>query len=103
MRRRPPITTRTDTLLPYTALFRSRVRAMLDAYGDRGLRLIEVDKADMGDLGEIIDLIQDRAERYVIFCDDLSFDEGEAGYKVLKSVLDGSVAAPGRSEERRVG
>ncbi|MDN5843009.1 MAG: ATP-binding protein [Alcaligenaceae bacterium] len=73
----------------------SLVRAMLDAYGDRGLRLIEVDKADMGDLGEIIDLIQDRAERYVIFCDDLSFDEGEAGYKVLKSVLDGSVAAPG--------
>lgn len=73
----------------------SLVRAMLDAYGDRGLRLIEVDKADMGDLGEIIDLIQDRDERYVIFCDDLSFDEGEAGYKVLKSVLDGSVAAPG--------
>lgn len=73
----------------------SLVRAMLDTYGADGLRLIEVDKADMADLGEIIDLIQGRSERYVIFCDDLSFDEGEPGYKALKSVLDGSVAAPG--------
>ncbi|MBV6273364.1 ATP-binding protein [Alcaligenaceae bacterium CGII-47] len=73
----------------------SLVRAMLDTYGADGLRLIEVDKADMADLGEIIDLIQARNERYIIFCDDLSFDEGEPGYKALKSVLDGSVAAPG--------
>ncbi|HUH39583.1 MAG TPA: ATP-binding protein [Castellaniella sp.] len=73
----------------------SLVRAMLDAYGKDGLRLIEIDKSDMGDLGQIVDLIADRPERYIIFCDDLSFEEGEAGYKALKSVLDGSVAAPG--------
>lgn len=73
----------------------SLVRALLDAFGSEGLRLIEVDKSDMGDLGQIIELIADRPERYVIFCDDLSFEEGEPGYKALKSVLDGSVASPG--------
>lgn len=73
----------------------SLVRAMLDAFGADGLRLIEVDKSDMGDLGQIIELIADRPERYIIFCDDLSFEEGEPGYKALKSVLDGSVASPG--------
>uniref|UniRef100_UPI0033426FF2 ATP-binding protein n=1 Tax=Castellaniella defragrans TaxID=75697 RepID=UPI0033426FF2 len=73
----------------------SLVRAMLDAFGAQGLRLIEVDKSDMGDLGQIIEIIADRPERYIIFCDDLSFEEGEPGYKALKSVLDGSVAAPG--------
>ena len=73
----------------------SLVRAMLHAFGPEGLRLIEVDKSDMGDLGQIIELIADRPERYIIFCDDLSFEEGEPGYKALKSVLDGSVAAPG--------
>ncbi|MFT0532647.1 ATP-binding protein [Castellaniella hirudinis] len=73
----------------------SLVRALLDAYADQGLRLIEIDKADLGDLGRIIDLIADRPERFLVFCDDLSFEEGEAGYKALKSALDGSVAAPG--------
>ena len=73
----------------------SLVKAMLAAYGNEGLRLIEVDKADMGDLGDIVDLVSTRAERFIIFCDDLSFEEGEAGYKVLKSVLDGSVSAAG--------
>ena len=71
----------------------SLVKAMLAAYGDRGLRLIEVDKADMGDLGDIVDLVGARPERFIIFCDDLSFEEGEPGYKALKSVLDGSVSA----------
>jgi uncharacterized protein len=51
-----------------------------------------VDKADLVDLTDIVDVIAERPERFIIFCDDLSFDEGEAGYKALKSVLDGSVA-----------
>ncbi len=73
----------------------SLVKAMLAAYGDQGLRLIEVDKADLGDLPEIVELVAGRPERYIVFCDDLSFEEGEAGYKALKSVLDGSVASGG--------
>src|SRR3546814_9364987 len=73
----------------------SLVKAMLAAYGNEGLRLIEVDKTDMGDLGDIVDLVSARPERFIIFCDDLSFEEGEAGYKALKSVLDGSVSASG--------
>src|SRR3546814_13465680 len=68
---------------------------MLAAYGDQGLRLIEVDKADMGDLGDIVDRVGGRPERFIIFCDDLSFEEGEPGYKALKSLLDGSVSAYG--------
>ncbi|MDX3906817.1 MAG: ATP-binding protein [Pigmentiphaga sp.] len=71
----------------------SLVKAMLAAYGERGLRLIEVDKSDLGDLQEIVEAVAERPERFIIFCDDLSFEEGEAGYKALKSVLDGSIAA----------
>ncbi|WP_323018935.1 ATP-binding protein [Castellaniella sp.] len=73
----------------------SLVRALLGAYAGQGLRLIEIDKSDLGDLGQIIELIADRPERYIVFCDDLSFEEDEAGYKALKSALDGSVASPG--------
>ncbi len=57
--------------------------------------LIEVDKADLVDLPDIVDLVADRPERFVVFCDDLSFEDGESGYKALKSVLDGSVSAAG--------
>lgn len=71
----------------------SLVKAMLATYADQGLRLIEVDKSDLGDLDFIIDDIAGRPERFIIFCDDLSFEEGEAGYKALKSVLDGSISA----------
>jgi len=70
----------------------SLIKACLNEFAARGLRLIEVDKSDMVDLPDIVDLVADRAERFVIFCDDLSFDEGEPGYKALKSILDGSVA-----------
>jgi predicted AAA+ superfamily ATPase len=70
----------------------SLVKACLNEFAARGLRLIEVDKSDMVDLPDIVDLVADRPERFVIFCDDLSFDEGEPGYKALKSILDGSVA-----------
>ncbi|KAA1287897.1 ATP-binding protein [Alcaligenes faecalis] len=73
----------------------SLVKAMLAKFADQGLRLIEVDKSDLGDLGYIIDLISTRPEHFIIFSDDLSFEEGEAGYKALKSVLDGSLASPG--------
>ena len=70
----------------------SLIKACLNEFAPRGLRLIEVDKSDMIDLPDIVDLVADRAERFVIFCDDLSFDEGEPGYKALKSILDGSVS-----------
>lgn len=73
----------------------SLVKAVLNAYAARGLRLIEVDKSDLVDLPDLIDLVDGRPERFIVFCDDLSFDEGEPGYKALKSVLDGSVAAAG--------
>jgi predicted AAA+ superfamily ATPase len=65
----------------------------LNAYAAQGLRLIEVDKADLVDLPDIVDLVAERPEKFVVFCDDLSFEEGEAGYKALKSILDGSVSA----------
>ncbi len=71
----------------------SLVKAMLNEFADQGLRLIEIDKDHMGDLPDIIELIADRPERFIVFSDDLSFEDGEAGYKALKSVLDGSIAA----------
>ncbi len=72
----------------------SLVKAVLNEFADRGLRLIEVDKDDLVDLPEIVDLLEGRQERFILFCDDLSFEAGETAYKALKSVLDGSVAAP---------
>ena len=71
----------------------SLIKACLNEYSARGLRLIEVDKADLTDLPDIVDVVSDLAEKFIIFCDDLSFEEGEPGYKALKSILDGSVAA----------
>ena len=71
----------------------SLIRACLNEYANQGLRLIEVDKADLTDLPDIVDVVSDRPEKFMVFCDDLSFDDGEPGYKVLKSILDGSVAA----------
>ena len=71
----------------------SLIRACLHAYSPRGLRLIEVDKSDLTDLPDIVDVVSERPEKFIVFCDDLSFEEGEPGYKALKSILDGSVAA----------
>ena len=71
----------------------SLIKACLNEYSKRGLRLIEVDKADLTDLPDIVDVISERPEKFIVFCDDLSFEEGEAGYKALKSILDGSIAA----------
>lgn len=70
----------------------SLIKACLNEFAPRGLRLIEVDKADLVDLPDIVDLVATRPERFIVYCDDLSFDEGEPGYKALKSILDGSVA-----------
>ena len=70
----------------------SLIKACLNEFAPRGLRLIEVDKTDLVDLPDLVDLIAERPERFIVFCDDLSFDEGEPGYKALKSILDGSVS-----------
>ena len=71
----------------------SLIKACLNAHAAQGLRLIEVDKADMTDLPDIVDVVASRPEKFIVYCDDLSFEEGEPGYKALKSILDGSVAA----------
>ncbi|MFJ5380626.1 ATP-binding protein [Cupriavidus sp. CER94] len=71
----------------------SLIKAILNEFVKDGLRLVEVDKDDLGDLGDIVERLASRPERFVIFCDDLSFEDGESGYKSLKSALDGSVAA----------
>lgn len=72
----------------------SLIKACLNQFFDQGLRLIEVERADLVDLPDIVDLIAARPERFIIFCDDLSFETGEPGYKALKVALDGSIAAP---------
>ena len=71
----------------------SLVRACLARFADQGLRLIEVDKDDLVDLPLIADAVAGRPERFIVFCDDLSFEPGDASYKALKAALDGSVAA----------
>ncbi len=71
----------------------SLVKALLNKFSKQGLRLIEVEKSHLVDLPDIVDLVNARKEKFILFCDDLSFDEGEAGYKALKTVLDGSIAA----------
>ncbi len=71
----------------------SLIRACLQAYAPQGLRLIEVDKAELTDLPDIVEVVSGRPEKFIVFSDDLSFDEGEPGYKALKSILDGSIAA----------
>ena len=70
----------------------SLIKACLNEYAPRGLRLIEVDKTDLVDLPDIIELVSDRPEKFMVFCDDLSFEDGEPGYKALKSILDDSIA-----------
>ena len=71
----------------------SLIKACLNHFAPRGLRLIEVDKEDLTDLPDIIEVVSSRDEKFLVYCDDLSFEDGEPGYKALKSILDGSVAA----------
>lgn len=72
----------------------SLIKALLNRYQDQGLRLIEVDKDDLIDLPRIIEQIADRPERFILYCDDLSFEASESSYKALKAALDGSLSAP---------
>ncbi len=69
----------------------SLVKALLNEYAPRGLRLVEVDRHDLVDLSDIVDLLGTRPGRYIVFCDDLSFDEHDQTYRALKTILDGSV------------
>jgi predicted AAA+ superfamily ATPase len=71
----------------------SLVKAVLNQFSKKGLRLIEVEKSHLVDLPDIVDMVSARPEKFILFCDDLSFDEGESGYKALKTVLDGSISA----------
>lgn len=70
----------------------SLVKSLLTEFAEAGLRMVEVDKADLTDLPEMTELLSGRPEKFVIFCDDLSFDADDPGYKALKVALDGSLA-----------
>ncbi|MDX1452785.1 MAG: ATP-binding protein [Oleiphilaceae bacterium] len=72
----------------------SVIKALLNAYRERGLRVIQIDKDDLIDLIEIVDDIREQPFHFIVFCDDLSFDEGDSSYKALKSVLEGSIELP---------
>lgn len=72
----------------------SVVKALLKEFAPEGLRMVEVDKHDLIDLADVVEQLYDRPERFVLFCDDLSFEADDASYKALKAVLDGSVNAP---------
>jgi predicted AAA+ superfamily ATPase len=72
----------------------SLIKALLERYQDRGLRLIEVDKDDLLELPRIVEWVRPRPERFLLFCDDLSFEADDARYKALKAALDGSLVAP---------
>jgi len=71
----------------------SLIRAILNTYAPEGLRIVQIDKDDLPSLPDIFSHIQDSPYRFIVFCDDLSFEEGEKSYKILKSALDGSVYA----------
>ena len=71
----------------------SLIKASLHEFANQGLRLVEVEKEHLADLADITELLAERPERFIIFCDDLSFEDGESGYKAMKSALDGSVSA----------
>ena len=69
----------------------SLIRALLAEYAPRGLRLIEIERDHLADLPRVVEALQGLEQRFVLFCDDLSFEAGEGDYRVLKSVLDGSL------------
>lgn len=72
----------------------SLIKAVFSAHEGHGLRLIEVDRDDLQDLSEIVDGIRDSRLRFLIYCDDLTFEPGETGYRSLKKVLEGSIERP---------
>jgi len=69
----------------------SLIKAMLNSFSQDGLRLVEMERLDVMDLPRILDMLAHRLERYILFCDDLSFEAGDAAYKALKVALDGSL------------
>ncbi len=72
----------------------SLIRALINAYADQGLRIVQIEKEDLADLPFIVDELRELPFRFVVFCDDLSFEEGEYQYKALKTVIDGSIELP---------
>jgi hypothetical protein len=74
----------------------SIIKALLNEYASQGLRIVQVDKDDLGFLPDILDMLEQESEqfRFIILCDDLSFDEGESSYKPLKSLLEGGLELP---------
>lgn len=70
----------------------SLIKALLNKYAKDGLRLIEVERQDLVHLDQIVDLVRSRQEKFIIFCDDLTFEANDVGYKALKVALDGSIA-----------
>ena len=70
----------------------SLIRAVLHEFAPQGLRLVEIDKDDLLDLPDVVELLATRSERFIVYCDDLSFEDGEGAYKAMKSALDGSIA-----------
>ena len=71
----------------------SLVKALLNEYAAQGLRVIQIDKQGLIDLSHIVALVQGRAERFILYCDDLSFNTDEPGYQALKAALDGDLVA----------
>lgn len=72
----------------------SLVKALLTEHAERGLRVVEVDRQHLVELPDILDLLHDRPEKFILYCDDLSFEADDAGYKALKAILEGSLSAP---------
>ncbi|MBF0470657.1 MAG: ATP-binding protein [Gammaproteobacteria bacterium] len=72
----------------------SLIKALLNRYHPQGLRVIQVEREDLWQLPEIVDAVCDRDFHFIIYSDDLSFEQGEAGYRALKSVLEGSIEIP---------
>jgi uncharacterized protein len=72
----------------------STVKAVLNEYADRGLRLVELAKEDLRELPRVLDVLRGRGLRFVLFVDDLSFEEHEVEYKALKALLEGSIEEP---------
>ncbi|UZJ45412.1 ATP-binding protein [Marinimicrobium sp. C6131] len=70
------------------------IKGVWNTFSNQGLKLVEVDKTDLPNLTDILVLLEERPEHFIVFCDDLSFEEGDASYKALKSALDGSIASP---------
>jgi predicted AAA+ superfamily ATPase len=71
----------------------SLIKALLNEYAEQGLRMIEVEKEDLITLPDIVDHVYDRPEKFLLYCDDLSFEGDDPSYKALKAILDGSISA----------